>query len=199
MIEHQNQLHTCPTFSVGHLLWGTTRIPATRGRIGFLPSEGFLLEMTCEERDPKRTFTASNAPVYKDSAMEAFFQFFPDGKENGIYLNFEMNACGALLAMYGDSRTDRTLLTEEQIRRCHCRAQIGEDCWSVRLTVPLPLLEEIYGDLALTEGSTFSCNFYKISEDPAIEHFASYAPVISEVPDFHRPECFELSTIMSSL
>lgn len=195
IIKNPNELHTCPLFSISHLLWGTKAIPATYGRIAFLPSVGFLVEMTCEESDPLRTYTENNSAVYIDSAMEAFFQFFPDGKSNGIYLNFEMNANGALLAMHGASRTDRTLFTADQIQRCHCTAHISETSWSVSLTVPLSILEEIYGDLALTEGSTFSCNFYKLAEDSTIEHFASYAPVISEVPNFHKPECFEVSTL----
>lgn len=199
IIKNQHELHTCPAFSIGHLLWGTKTLPPTYGRIGFLPSTGFLIEMTCEEADPRRTHTENNSPVYKDSAMEAFFQFFPDGKSNGIYLNFEMNANGALLAMYGASRTDRTMFTADQIQRCHCDAHISEASWSVSLTVPLSILEEIYGDLFLTEGSSFSCNFYKLAEDSDIEHFASYAPVISEVPNFHKPECFEPSTLTSLL
>ena len=61
--------------------------------------------MVCEEKDPLRTYTEDFDPVYRDSAMEAFFQFIP---EQEVYLNFEVNANGALLAAYGPSRVYRS-------------------------------------------------------------------------------------------
>lgn len=195
IIDQSEQLHICEPFTVSCLLWGTKSIPSTWGRICFLPKKGFLLKMTCQETNPKRTFTQNNSPVYKDSAMEAFFQFCPGSDQNGIYLNFEMNANGALLAMYGADRANRTLFTDRQIACCHCRSEIAEHHWSVYLTIPISILHEIYGEISLENGTVFSCNFYKISEDPDIEHYASYVPVISATPNFHLPEYFESSVL----
>ena len=135
--------------------------------------------------------------VYKDSAMEAFFQFFPNDEENDIYFNFEVNSFGALHAKYGNGRKDRIALTDEQIDRCHCSAQILEDHWDMYLTVPVSVLYEIFGEFEFGKGSRLSCNFYKISEDPSIEHYASYSPIISDHPNFHLPQFFEESTIES--
>ena len=44
--------------------------------------------------------------------------------------------------------------------------------------------------MKLEKGSTFYCNFYKISESKDIEHYAAYAPITSPVPSFHMPEYF---------
>ena len=33
------------------------------------------IKLVCEEKDPLRVYKEDQDPVYKDSAMEAFFQF----------------------------------------------------------------------------------------------------------------------------
>lgn len=198
IINHSDELHTCEAFSIDRLLWGSPKIPASYGRIGFVPGEGFYLSMTCEEASPRRTYTENNSPVYKDSAMEAFFCFWPGGQPSDIYLNFEMNANGALLAMYGTSRTNRTAFPSCWIEKCHCRAQITETDWSLSLFIPLCILKAIYGDFSLEGGSLLSLNFYKISETADIEHYASYAPVRASSPDFHLPQYFEQSILMET-
>lgn len=196
IINHSDELHTCKPFSISCLLWGTPEIPATYGRIGFVPEEGFYLSMTCEEASPRRTYTEDNSPVYKDSAMEAFFCFCPGGQASDIYLNFEMNANGALLAMYGASRTDRTVFPADWIRKCCCRAQIEDTSWNLTLLIPVCILEAIYGELSLGAGSLLSLNFYKLSEASDIEHYASYSPVHCTYPDFHLPAYFEPSMLV---
>ena len=70
-----------------------------------------------------------------------------------------------------------------------------EDHWSASVHIPLSILEHIYGPLDLKKGSTFYCNFYKISESQDIEHYAAYAPIISPVPSFHMPEYFAESVL----
>ena len=57
-----------------HLLWGTERIPKTYGYIGFAKGEGLYLKLVCLEKDPFRIYKEDQDPVYKDSAVEAFFQ-----------------------------------------------------------------------------------------------------------------------------
>ena len=196
IIKHPDELNTCNTFSVDCLLWGTRKIPRTYGRIGFVPEEGFYLSMTCEESSPRRTYTESNSPVYRDSAMEVFFCFAPGGVFSDIYTNFEMNANGALLAMYGASRDCRTAFPPDGISQCNCRATVRENDWRLSLFIPLSILEEIYGNLSLEAGSYFSLNFYKLSESSDIEHYASFSPVHAPVPDFHLPQFFERAELV---
>lgn len=195
-MKESDELNTCDAFPIGCLLWGTKRIPTTYGRIGFVPKEGFYLAMTCQESSPLRTYTEDNSQVYKDSAMEAFFCFYPDGTPSDLYLNFEMNANGALLAMYGKDRICRTEFSSDWIAKCRCHADIFESEWTVTLFVPLAILEAVYGALNFCPGTELSVNFYKLSENAAIEHYASYAPVYSPVPNFHMTECFEPSVLV---
>ena len=198
IIKTKEELTALRPFYVENALWGTEKFPKTYGYLGFVPEDGFYLKMICEESNPLRTYTNANDPVYKDSAMEAFLMFEPPSgrgaKEN--YLSLEANANGALLAAYGEMRTYRTYLTGEEHRAFECKAQIEENQWSIDLRIPIWILEKIYGPLDLGEGSYFTCNFYKISETAAIEHYASYSPILTSIASFHLPEFFAEAEIV---
>ena len=75
---------------------GTKEIPATYGYMGFVPGDGFYIKMVCEEKDPLRAYENDLDPVYRDSAMEAFFMFESEKERSGLatYLNFEAMPMG---------------------------------------------------------------------------------------------------------
>lgn len=197
IIHSSKDLENTNPFHIDNLLWGTKSIPRTYGYIGFVPEDGFYVKMICEEKEPLRNCTKDRDPVYRDSAMEAFFMFEPDRdkRDTRVYLNFEMNANGALLAAYGEDRVYRTYFSDDAYKAFACHAVIEEKQWSAAFRIPLSILAVVYGPLQMKEGSRFSCNFYKISETEAIEHYASYAMVETETPSFHQPEFFEKAVI----
>ncbi len=84
-----------------------------------------------------------------------------------------MNANGALLACYGKNKMNRIPFTPDQIRKMKCSAEIREEQWNVNLTLPIEILEQVYGKLNLQEGSDFRCNFYKICETKGIRTLCS--------------------------
>lgn len=192
IIRNKDELDQVKPFFIEHLLWGTESIPRTYGYIGFVPEEGFYIKMICEEKDPLRVYEKDKDPVYRDSAVEAFLMFESEKERGGAapYLNLEMNANGALLAAYGRGRTYRTYFPDADYEAFGCKAEIEKDRWSVSVKVPLSVLAEVYGPLQIDEGSQFACNFYKISEHEKYEHYAAYAPINTETPDFHCPEYF---------
>lgn len=198
IIKEKEQFEQCETFEITHLLWGTKEIPQTYGKIACWKDHGFLVEMTCEEAEPLRTYTKMNDPVSLDSGMEAFLGFCPD--ETPLYVNVEMNANGATLMQYGTERSGRTFFTEEQIRRCQPQAVISENCWKISFFLPFELLEEIGGQVSQIPGSKIACNFYKVCEGGIREqiHYASYALVDVPEPDFHRPEFFGDAQLVSA-
>lgn len=194
-IKSSEYLSACPAFSVDQFNWGGSYRPVTTGRLGYIPGSGFLLEMECQETDPCRTYQNANDPVYLDSALEAFFCFTPD-QPDPCYLNFEMNANGAMLACYGESRQNRIPLSEELRKDVLCRAQIDEQSWHIRLTLPLSVIAAVYPGLTPGAGSTFTCNFYKIKESEGQTHFASFAPIPVPEPNFHLPAYFAQAQIL---
>lgn len=194
-IKAPEALSLCPVFRVDQYNWGGDYRPVTIGRLGFLAGSGFLLEMECREADPCRTFQRDGDPVYLDSAMEAFFCFSPE-ESSPCYLNFEMNACGALLAGSGRTRQNRTLLSKELRETLTLQTAVEKDVWRIRMFLPLSLIRTFYPGLALDVGSTFTCNFYKIKESEGRTHFASFAPIQAPEPNFHLPEYFASAQIV---
>ena len=190
ILQNPEELNTVEPQEIRHLLWGTKSAPCTFFSVGFVPGDAFYVRMVCEEKDPLRTYTAHRDPVYRDSAMEAFFLFDPTQGDMETYVNFEMNANGALLAAYGPSRMYRSYFSSEEYEQFHPTAQVEEDRWSISFCIPVSILEQIYGPLDLQAGSRLYCNFYKISEAADIEHYAAYSPITSDTPSFHMPEYF---------
>lgn len=81
------------------------------------------------------------------------------------------------------------------LQKLNCKAEVEEEQWNVSLMVPIEILECIYGELYLKEGTKFNCNFYKICETKENEHYASYEYVKSKNPNFHLPEYFAEAVI----
>lgn len=196
-IKSAEDLEKTTPFNVDKLLWGTKSSPKTYGYLGFIPKDGFYLKMICEEKNPYRVYTEANDPVYQDSAMEAFFLFkSQNSKTDAIYLNFEVNANGAMLAASGKKRNNRIFLSKELRSEITCCTNILEDRWIVEIHLPVSVLNKVYGNLILEKGSKFYCNFYKIAERKEIEHYVSFSPIMSETVNFHLPEFFAEAMIV---
>ena len=71
--RNKELLESVELFKIENLLWGTEKIAKTYGYIGFVPGEGLYIKLVCVEKDPLRVYKEDQDPVYKDSAMEAFF------------------------------------------------------------------------------------------------------------------------------
>ncbi|WP_270196475.1 carbohydrate-binding family 9-like protein [Faecalimonas umbilicata] len=197
-IADRTQIDQCELFAINQYLWNSLQTPKAYGRAGYIDGQGIYVEMTCEECDPKRLCNKDKELVYKDSALEAFFAF-PEGdisiEKQCIYINFEMNANGALYAEKGYTRENRTLISDVYYQEADCRAKIESDRWCVSVLIPEALLGEITSLEELKAGQRFYCNFYKISEDDKIQHFGCYSPIESEEPNFHLPICFAKAVI----
>lgn len=192
IIENIEQLEVCPTFYINNYQWTKNYRPYAFGQMALLKDYGIVISMTAMEKNPLRRYVMNEDPVYLDSGLEAFINFNPDyGKE---YLNFEMNANGALLSQYGKDR-NRTKLSQLTSYRALCTAKIEAEAWSILLKIPMELICDVYKIKPLKKGDMVSCNFYKISEDPSIEHYASYSPIDYPTPNFHLPEFFGKAVI----
>lgn len=219
-IHRKEELAQCEVFHIDQYNWGGSYQPKTYGRMGLLKNredEGFLIEMVCEESNPVRTYEKQNDPVYLDSAMEAFLCFGTkecQGLQEPCYMNFEMNANGAMLASIGCQRINRVNLSDEIRKQVLCTPAIHEDRWMLTLWIPLTVIDTLYcndssaesgnaGDsipkesLHLGVGSTFTCNFFKLKESEGeTQHFASFSPIDYPEPNFHLPEYFARAVII---
>lgn len=188
LLNHQDEILSCPQFLIQFFNWGGNYRPYSYGYAGLLKEKGLLVRLYSQEADPLCTYDQSNDPVYLDSALEAFFQLDPEHSKS--YINLELNAAGVLLAKFGEGREKRTFFSQKQIDRCHVRHGRSQDFWWVQILLPFSVIEDFYGPLSLEAGSKIRCNFYKISENKSLEHYASYAPIYYPKPNFHLPEFF---------
>lgn len=197
-IQGKEEIGCCEPFGIEHYLWDSRQKPKTCGRAGYIAGKGIFVQMCCEESEPRRVFRKNRDMVWMDSAVEAFFAFPEDGEalsNESMYINFEMNANGALYAAYGKGRQNRIILPERYEREADCRAVIEPGRWTAEMLIPEGFLSSVCDLDGLLGGKVFYCNFYKISETEEIRHFGCFHPIESDVPNFHLPVYFAETVI----
>lgn len=168
--------------------WGGDYRPDAGAILCYVRGEGFLLDIWCEEENPKTSYHQADDPVFRDSCLEAFIDFRP---ERGIgYINFEGNSAGALLASYGVDRFHRRALRDAGIPHPAAHPYRDGGRWGYRLHIPLSLVEAVYGAGDFQPGDVLRGNFYKCGDETPQPHYLSYAPIHTKEPDFHQPDFF---------
>lgn len=153
--------------------------------------EALELLYTVKGNDLRAVVTADHGEVWTDSCCEFFCR--PQGAAG--YQNYEINAIGAMTASVRTARNEnvRKYLPEEMalIGRY---APLGKEPiekegmleWQVGMSVPYKLISG--GSMP----RVVEMNLYKCGDKTPRPHFLSWAPIHTEKPDFHRPECFGL-------
>lgn len=177
-----------PFLPLSHFQWTCRYRPKTEAKLAFLPEVGFFVRMRCWETAPKCQCSQPNGPVCTDSAMEVFL-FFPQADPHR-YFNFEVNAAGVMHAASGPDRNDRVYLTSAEFVQTHVAAARFADHWQVDLQIPLSLIAAHCGTADFAPGTPVHFNFYKIAEDPSLEHYVSFHKIPLAQPDFHQPVHF---------
>jgi len=156
-------------------------------------SREILLKFYIAEEHFRAEKTETNDNVFEDSCVE----FFVAPDTGGLYYNFEFNGLGTCLLGSGKDRSDRKRVDPSviaQIRRITSpgalpvkeKEEIFE--WTITIAIPVKIfLPDITGSL---KGSTMRANFYKCGDKLKVPHYLSWNPVVTEKPDFHRPDCF---------
>lgn len=188
MCQDKEELKDRPFVPLPHQWFTAHAVPKTAFRLIFLVGQGFYLEMKSQEKQPLARFTRPDEPVYKDSCMEFFANFYPQLSRD--YLNFEMNAKATLLCQKGSSRKDRIFVRQLGLTPPKPQAHVTADGWSVKLLVPLSFIHAVYGRSDFSAGSRILGNFYKCGDDLDQPHFGSWHPLGENPTSFHQPETF---------
>jgi len=178
---------------------GSDHRPRTRARLAW-DDEGLSGRFRVEDRHVRSVHTRFGDPVYQDSCVEVFLQ----PKPGCGYLNFEMNAGGALLASHvtdhrrtPDGFAAFTKLNEEDGRRVAVRSTLpgviepeidGPVDWQLAFFIPTALLEKFVGPIGALAGQEWRANLYKCGDRTSHPHWASWSPV--DALNFHLPDCF---------
>lgn len=180
-------------FKIDNFNWQKDYMPEVFGTMGFIPEEGFKVTLTAIEKNPKITCYNIDDDVYKDSCMEAFINFYPQ-MDRG-YINFEMNAAGAMLCGFGKERDGRESVHDMGITLPAPKVTIEENSWTLTLLIPFSFIKDLYGRCDFKEGDVLTGNFFKCGDETEVEHYASWAPIKFDIPNFHLPEFFGELTI----
>ena len=166
--------------------WGKDYMPETTAWLYYVEGEGYYLKMRCEESNPRAEYKNDNDPVYQDSCMEFFANYYPEDEAAG-YINFEMNSNGAVLCEYGQVG-DRFYLKDKGFDVPQPKVTKGVDYWEIELVIPADFIMAVYGKDTMS--TAIKGNFYKCGDKTEIVHYGSWAPIDNAVPAFHKPEFF---------
>lgn len=131
------------------------------------------------------------SPVCQDSCVE----FFVSPRSDERYWNFEFNCIGAINASTRAERHNPRRLSPDELaqvkRMASCGSRPFEEvqglfAWDLLVEIPLSLIDiEYKGEPIAMKG-----NFYKCASGTSLPHFLSWAPIVTERPDFHQPQFF---------
>jgi hypothetical protein len=122
-----------------------------------------------------------------DSCVEFFFCPFP--KETPRYINVEINPRGVCHVGVGDDRYDRKVYKESIDGLKVTYSEYDGKEWAVSCLIPWSLIMENFGKIP-GAGDVMKGNFYKCSGPDLHEHYGCWSRVLTEKPDYHRPEYF---------
>ena len=132
---------------------------------------------------PLATKTHDLELVNEDACVEMFIA----NQDNAHYWNFEFNPAGVCNASHRKERkVDVVRLNPEQLASIQRYGQqLCAAHWTLLVGIPLALIE-----LDLSREHARRANFYKCGDKTPMKHYASWNPIVAEVPAFHLPEFF---------
>ncbi len=192
------------TYRIGEVCWALYSYkPCVFFKIARI-ADGLMLRYMVSGNSIRAVNNKTNGPVYEDSCVEFFFS--EDGKH---YYNFEFNCIGTALVGYGSSRENREWIEPlriEKILRFPSRGREpfsekkGSVTWQLSVYIPFTFFKEMHLlKKYISEGHSsaygtntghFRANFYKCGDKLSTPHFLSWNRILTEKPDFHRPEYF---------
>ena len=176
--------------------------PATRAKLLY-DDQALYVHFRVDDRHVLSRHTQYQSNVCRDSCVE----FFVEPKPGGGYLNFEVNAGGAILlyhmvtvnhppTKFSDFKaTPVSVEHMDTIQIFHSLPNVvlpertGPLTWSVEYRIPFTLFEAYVPGSTPRAGAAWRANFYKCADTTSKPHWASWAP-IDPVLSFHRPDYF---------
>ena len=175
--------------SIDECRWSPNKAPAAEVKAMLVEGEALMFLVKSFAAPARAENILPDSSVWEDSCLEAFFSF--DGVN---YVNLEVNANSALRASVGTERHGRKFLKDMAIVMPKVEARVVEDGWQVQFTVPAETIKAIW-NLDIAPGTSFRANFYSCGDKTPVPHYASWSPIDTEKPDFHRPEYFGIVNI----
>jgi len=152
-----------------------------------------LLHYRVSESTVRAVAEQDGGRVWEDSCCEFFFSPAADG----LYYNVESNCAATILLAVGESRANREKASGEtmakicrwtSLGRQHFEEKPAPEEWQMALVIPKEVF--FHHSIRTFSGLEGRANFYKCGDRLAVPHFLSWSPIVTDTPDFHRPEFF---------
>ncbi len=176
-------------FYIANSLWGTDEYrPEVYVKLAYNDKE-FMVEFTVKEKNPTKVYKKHYDKVHEDSCAEIFLNFSP--KTEKKYINFEVNANGAMNPAFRPDRYSGEPLKIDEIESFDIKTQIYDDYWTASYNIGFDFIKKYYPDFDIKNCDYLLGNAYKCGDKTPVEHYISLFKVGCEEPDFHRPEYFD--------
>ena len=155
--------------------------------------DNLLLKFFVEEEVTKAEYTNNQEPVWRDSCVEVFIL---DPIEEKNYFNFEFNAIGTCLAFQGPTRENRTPLSISLLGLISTHSSLSNSPFKEKhvgrwqLTIILPKICFGLSKHHSLSNIRLKANSYKCGDSLSKPHWISLFPIVTDQPNFHKPEYF---------
>jgi hypothetical protein len=166
--------------------------PEVRFKIAWSNSEIYL-KYYVREKSIRAEKSEINQMVCEDSCVE----FFVSPANDGLYYNFEFNPIGVFLAGSGHGRHDSKVIDPALLKGIRTLGSEGKEPFSERVSdhewqLTVAIDSSAFSRHTITDlrGMIMKANFYKCGDKLEEPHYVTWNPVLTENPDYHRPEFF---------
>ncbi len=156
-------------------------VPKTTGRLLY-DDYGIYVRLQTDETPLLARYRKQNDAVCLDSCMEFFFR---PNENDPRYFNFEFNPFGTMYLAIRTSRYDAEYPDKDK-EYFNVKSCVDEKRWVLQFCIPFEFTDEIFG----CHTKTIYGNLYKCGDETQNKHYATYYPINTENPDYHRPEFF---------
>lgn len=154
-------------------------IPKTTAKLLY-NDYGIYVRLETDEEPLLARYRKQNDSVSCDSCMEFFFR---PNKNDPRYFNFEFNPFGTMYLGLRTSRYD-SVHPDKDKEYFNVKSYVDDKRWVLQFCVPFEYIDEIFG----VHTKTMYGNLYKCGDETQNPHYATYYPITTEEPDYHRPE-----------
>ncbi len=156
-------------------------VPKTTGKLLY-NDYGIYVQLETDEKPLLARYCNQNDMVCCDSCMEFFFR---PNENDPRYFNFEFNPFGTMYFAIRTSRYD-PVYPDKDKKYFNVKSYVDDKRWVLQFCIPFEFIDEIFGG----HTNTIYGNLYKCGDETQNTHYATYYPITTEEPDYHRPEFF---------
>ena len=156
-------------------------VPKTTGKLLY-NDYGIYVQLETDEKPLLARCCNQNDKVCCDSCMEFFFR---PNENDPRYFNFEFNPFGTMYFAIRTSRFD-PVYPDKDKKYFNVKSYVDDKTWVLQFCIPFEFIDEVFDG----HTKTIYGNLYKCRDETPNTHYATYYPITTEKPDYHRPDFF---------